>query len=376
NPAYKDTLYVEELIGPDTVDTVPPATYTAYRDHGAVRLSLEEDIDGARATIEQLTEAGVDLPAVMRQLQDEGVQTFIDSFRSLIDSIAAKQAAIQSGLLDRQTASLGAHTEAVKQTVARMEKEDWMRRIWRKDPTLWKSDEDHQKIIRNALGWVTVIDLMEANADELVAFSQRIRNDGFTDVMLLGMGGSSLCPEVFRRTFGKTEGFPTLHVLDSTDPATVKSFEERVDLAKTLYIISSKSGTTTEPLMFYRYFFERLRAIKGERAGENFVAITDPGTLMEQMATSDRFRRIFLNPPEIASLGLWIEQLLAESTGKEGRGIIPVAGEPLGAPAIYGDDRMFVSISVGEASSDTENKLIALEAAGHPVVRRKLNSTL
>ena len=146
---------------------------------------------------------------------------------------------------------------------------------------------------------MTVIDLIEANADELAAFSQRIRNDGFSDVMLLGMGGSSLCPEVFRRTFGKTEGFPTLHVLDSTDPATVKSFEERADLSKTLFIVSSKSGTTTEPLMFYRYFFERLRAIKGERAGENFVAITDPGTLMEEMATSDRFRRIFLNPPDI-----------------------------------------------------------------------------
>ncbi|HKQ03924.1 MAG TPA: bifunctional transaldolase/phosoglucose isomerase [Blastocatellia bacterium] len=449
NPAYKDTLYVEELIGPDTVDTVPPATYTAYRDHGAVRLSLEEDIDGARATIEQLTEAGVDLKAVMRQLQDEGVQTFIDSFRSLIDSIASKQAAIQSGLLDRQTASLGAHTEAVKQTLSRMEKEDWMRRIWRKDPTLWKSDEDHQKIIRNALGWVTVVDLLEANADELAAFSQRIRNDGFTDVMLLGMGGSSLCPEVFRRTFGNVEGAPTLHVLDSTDPATVKSFEERVNLGTTLFVVASKSGTTTEPLMFYRYFFERVREIKGERAGDNFVAITDPGTLMEAMATGDRFRRIFLNPadiggrysalsffgmvpaclqgfdfktlldraaramhacspavptadnpaarlgaiigtmaaagrdkltliasPDIASLGLWVEQLLAESTGKEGRGIIPVAGESLGSPAVYGDDRLFVYISLGDVDADTDSKLAALESAGHPVVRRRLRSPL
>ena len=449
NPTYKDTLYVEELIGPDTVDTVPPATYTAFRDHGLVRLSLEEDVDGARAAIQRLAEVGVDLPAVMQQLQDEGVKAFIDSFRSLMDSIAAKQAVIQSGLLDRQSASLGAHADQVAQTLARMEKENWMRRIWQKDATLWKSDEDHQKIIRNALGWVAVVDLMEANADELAAFSQRIRGDGFTDVMLLGMGGSSLCPEVFRRTFGKAEGSPTLHVLDSTDPATVKSFEGRVDLAKTLFIVASKSGTTTEPLMFYRYFFERLREIKGERAGENFVAITDPGTLMEEMAKGDRFRRIFLNPadiggrysalsffgmvpaclqgfdfktmldraaramhacapavptadnpaarlgaiigtlassgrdkltlitsPEISSLGLWVEQLLAESTGKEGRGIIPVAGEPLGPPSVYGDDRLFVHISVGDADEATEAKLAALESAGHPVVRRRLNSTL
>jgi len=449
NPTYKDTLYVEELIGPDTVDTVPPATYTAVRDHGLVRLSLEDDLEGARATIQQLTEAGIDLPAVMQQLQDEGVQAFIDSFRSLIDSIASKQAAITSGLLDRQSASLGAYGDQVKQMLARMEKENWMRRIWQKDAALWKSDEDHQKIIRNALGWVAVIDLMEANADELAAFSQRVRNDGFTDVMLLGMGGSSLCPEVFRRTFGEAAGFPTLHVLDSTDPATVKSFEARIDLAKTLFIVSSKSGTTTEPLMFYRYFFERLREIKGERAGENFVAITDPGTLMEEMATSDRFRRIFLNPadiggrysalsffgmvpaclqgfdfktlldraaramhacapavptadnpaarlgavigtlasagrdkltlstsPEISSLGLWVEQLLAESTGKEGRGIIPVAGEALSSPAAYGTDRLFVHISIGNDDEATESRLAALEAAGHPVVRRKLNSTL
>jgi transaldolase/glucose-6-phosphate isomerase len=449
NPTYKDTLYVEELIGPHTVDTVPPATYTAFRDHGAVRLSLEEDVDGAHATIAQLTDAGVDLAAIMRQLRDEGVQAFIDSFKSLMDSIAAKQAAITSGLLDRQSASLGANADAFNATLARMEKEDWMRRIWRKDAALWKSDGDHQKIIRNALGWVAVVDLLEANADELAAFSQRIRDDGFTDVMLLGMGGSSLCPEVFRRTFGKVEGFPTLHVLDSTDPATVKSFEARVDLAKTLFIVASKSGSTTEPLMFYRYFFERLREIKSDRAGDNFIAITDPGTLMEAMATGDRFRRIFLNPSdiggrysalsffgmvpaclqgfdfktlldrsaramhacspavptadnpaarlgaligtmanagrdkltlitssEISSLGLWIEQLLAESTGKEGRGVIPVSGEPLAAPSVYGNDRLFVSISVGDADSDTENRLAALEAAGHPVVRRRLTSTL
>jgi glucose-6-phosphate isomerase len=233
--------------------------------------------------------------------------------------------------------------------------------------------------------------------------------------------------------------------LDSTDPATVNAFEEKVDLPHTLFIVASKSGTTTEPLMFYKYFFNRLREIKGERAGENFVAITDPGTLMEEMAKGDGFRRIFLNPadiggrysalsyfgmvpaslqgfdfktlldraervlhacspavptednpaarlgailgtlanagrdkltfsiaPEISSLGLWIEQLIAESTGKEGKGIIPIAGETLGAPPVYGDDRLFVHIGVGAPDSETDSKLKALEAAGHPVVRRKL----
>lgn len=449
NPQYKDTYYVEELIGPDTVDTVPPATYTAFRDHGAVRASLEENTDGARATINNLGEIGIDLKQVTQQLQDEGVQAFEDSFRNLMGSISSKQAAITSGILERQTATLGSYADAVKKSLERVEKEDWIRRIWKKDASLWKSDEAHQNIIRNALGWVTVIDQLVENADELAAFSERVRNDGFTHAMLLGMGGSSLCPEVFRRTFGEMNGFPTLHVLDSTDPATVKSFEERVDLPRTMFIVASKSGTTTEPLMFYKYFFNRMREIKGDRAGENFVAITDPGTLMESMARADNFRRIFLNPadiggrysalsffgmvpaslqgfdfkalldraervmhacapavptadnpaarlgtilgtlanegrdkltlstsPDIASLGLWIEQLIAESTGKEGRGIIPIAGETLGGPSVYGNDRLFVHISVGPTDADTESKLRALESAGHPVVRRTLNDPL
>ncbi len=449
NPQYKDTYYVEELIGPDTVDTVPPATYTAFRDHGAVRSSLEEDLSGAQATIKRLGEVGIDLGAVTQKLQDEGVQAFEESFRNLMGSISSKQAAITSGILERQTASLGTYADAVKKTIEQADKETWIRRIWQKDASLWKDDPEHQKIIRNALGWVTVIDQLVENADELAAFSERVRNDGFTHAVLLGMGGSSLCPEVFRRTFGKVDNFPTLHVLDSTDPATVKSFEERVDLAHTMFIVASKSGTTTEPLMFYKYFFNRIREIKGDRAGENFVAITDPGTLMEAMAKGDNFRRIFLNPadiggrysalsffgmvpaslqgfdfkalldraervmhacapavptadnpaarlgailgtlanagrdkltlsisPDISSLGLWIEQLIAESTGKEGKGIIPIAGETLGAPGVYGNDRMFVHISVGAIDADTEGKLKALEAAGHPVVRRTLNDAL
>jgi transaldolase / glucose-6-phosphate isomerase len=449
NPQYKDTYYVEELIGADTVDTVPPATYTAFRDHGAVRLSLEDNLDGAKASIKQLGEIGIDLKQVTQQLQDEGVNAFIDSFRGLMGSISSKQAAITSGILERQTASLGSHADAVKKTMEQAEKEDWIRRIWRKDASLWKADDEHQKIIRNALGWVTVIDQVVESADELAAYSQRVRDDGFTHAMLLGMGGSSLCPEVFRRTFGKADGFPTLHVLDSTDPATVKRFEESVDLAHTMFIVASKSGTTTEPLMFYKYFFNRLREIKGERAGENFTAITDPGTLMESMAKGDNFRRIFLNPadiggrysalsffgmvpaalqgfdfkalldraervmhacapavptadnpaarlgaiigslanagrdkltlstsPDIASLGLWIEQLIAESTGKEGKGIIPIAGETLGSPSAYGNDRLFVHINIGPIDADTDNKLRALEAAGHPVVRRSLNDPL
>ncbi|MFN0110425.1 MAG: bifunctional transaldolase/phosoglucose isomerase [Blastocatellia bacterium] len=337
----------------------------------------------------------------------------------------------------------------MSQVISRAEAEQWTRKIWRKDAALWKSEEEHTKIIRNSLGWVTVVEQVSAAAEELAAFSARVRNDGFKHVMLLGMGGSSLCPEVFRRTFGKTPGFPELHVLDSTDPATVAAFEAKVDLAKTLFVVASKSGSTVEPLMFYKYFFDRVRQIKGDKAGENFITITDPGTKMEQYAKDDRFRRIFLNPadiggrysalsffgavpaalqgfdfktfldraeramhacspvvpaaenpavrlgaiigtlalegrnkmtltadPEIASLGLWIEQLVAESSGKESKGILPVAGEPLGEPSVYGNDRVFIHIAVGLIDPEAENKLRVLEAAGHPVVRRVLNDTL
>ncbi len=337
----------------------------------------------------------------------------------------------------------------MSEVIKRAEAEQWTRKIWRKDAALWKSEEAHQKIIKNSLGWVTVLEQVSAAAEELAAFSARIRNDGFKHIMLLGMGGSSLCPEVFRRTFGKTPGFPELHVLDSTDPATVAAFEAKVDLAKTLFIVASKSGSTVEPLMFYKYFFNRVRELKGDKAGENFIAITDPGTKMEQNAKDDRFRRIFLNPadiggrysalsffgmvpaalqgfdfktlidraeramhacspvvpaadnpavklgaiigtlalegrnkmtlstdPELSSLGLWIEQLVAESTGKEGKGILPVAGEAFGAPSVYGNDRVFVHIAVGLIDPEAENKLRVLEAAGHPVIRRVLNDTL
>ncbi len=449
NPNYSDVLYVENLIGPDTVNTLPPATFTAFRDHGKVSLTLDRNLDEARATIARLGEAGVDLEQVCLQLQSEGVKAFADSFDSLMQSIKSKRASLTSGLLDRMEAELGPYESAVQEIIKRAESEQWTRRICRKDTSLWKTEESHQKIIKNSLGWLTVPDQMVEAADELAAFSARVRNVGFKDVMVLGMGGSSLCPEVFRRTFGKIPGHPELRVLDSTDPATVLDFESKVDLPHTLFIVASKSGTTIEPLMFYKYFINRVRQVKGDRAGENFVAITDPGTLMEAMATGDRFRRIFLNPadiggrysalsyfgmvpaalqgldfktlldraeramhacapavhaadnpavrlgaiigalakagrnkltlstdPEISSLGLWIEQLVAESAGKEGAGILPVAGEPLGAPGVYGDDRLFIHIAVGMMDPEAENRLRAIEAAGHPVIRRVMNDTL
>jgi glucose-6-phosphate isomerase len=354
-----------------------------------------------------------------------------------------------SSSMSRAGESLGGYKSKVEAALQRLEREGLTGRIWAKDASVWKSDAAHQKIINNSLGWLGVARGMNERVDVLEAFAKEVRDAGFTHLMLLGMGGSSLGPEVFRRTFGKLEGSPELLVLDTTDPDTIAAFESRLDLERTLFIVSSKSGTTIEPLSFYKYFYDRVRSVKGERAGENFVAITDPDTLMERMARDDKFRRIFRNPADIggrysvlscfglvpfalmggdtrellrrvvamldlctagvpasdnegarlgviigtlagagrdkltlvaderlASLGLWIEQLIAESTGKEGKGVVPVAGETLAAPDAYGNDRLFVSIEMGEASAETERKLKALETAGHPVVRRRLKDAL
>src|SRR5581483_5742913 len=315
---------------------------------------------------------------------------------------------------------------------------------------LWKNEAEHQKIINNALGWLDVAEMMHGRAAELESFAAEIRDAGFQHVVVLGIGGSSLCPEVFRRTLGPQPGWPVLHVLDSTVPAAVLALEKQLELARTLFIVASKSGTTTEPQVFYRYFFDRVKQIKGEKAGANFIAITDPATVLESEAERDGFRRVFLNPadiggrysalsyfgmaplalmggdvrtvlkralsgvrscgadvpltanpgarlgaalgalalagrdkltlvtpPPVDSLSLWIEQLIAESTGKEGKGIIPIAGEPLGAPDAYGKDRVFVVISTeGGATGDAASKLAALERAGHPVLRRVLRDPL
>jgi transaldolase/glucose-6-phosphate isomerase len=445
NPKYSDVLYVDNLIGPETVNTVPPATYTAIRDHGKVALTLEEGLDECRTLVTQLGELGIDLKAVTEKLQKDGLDAFVNSFDTLVQSIEAKRDTLLSAINERMGSSLGKLSDAVNAAIKEADKGDVVRRIWRKDATLWKEDDAHQQIIRNALGWLTVTDTMIGVEEEIIGCADRIRGEsGFKHVMLCGMGGSSLCPEVIRQTFGKQDGYPELLVLDSTDPDVLTRFRAEIDIEHTLFIIASKSGTTTEPLTFYRYWYAEVAKVK-EQPGDNFIAITDPGTKMEADAKRDKFRRIFLNPPDIggrysalsyfgmvpaalmgvdirklldraervvhacsqvvpaadnpgarlgailgecakagrdkltiiadpklASFGLWVEQLIAESTGKEGKGVVPVAGEPLGSPSVYGDDRLFVSIAVGRLDSETESKLKALEAAGHPVVYRTL----
>ena len=443
NKAYSDVLYVEELIGADTVNTMPVATLDAFRDHGRLRDSLTEDSAGAQRLLGELARSGISLDAVTTQLLDDGVRLFADAADKLLAAVAGKRAAILNGQIDRQELALGRELDNRSGEIA----EDWrahgkIRKLWQRDNSLWTgADEDRW------LGWLDL-----AGDDAIArygAFADEIRREGFTEAILLGMGGSSLGPEVLTATFGRQGGSPRLRVLDSTVPAQIEAIESGLDFGNTLFIVSSKSGSTTEPNLLADYFLKRVAdAVGAEAAGRHFIAVTDPGSALEKRARQHGFRRIFhgvpsiggrysvlspfglvpaaiaginiaklvrlartmlrscgpdvppaanpgialgialgaaaargrdkvtiLTSPSLASFGAWAEQLLAESTGKNGKGLIPIDGEPLGRPEVYGDDRFFIDLALaGESDAAHATKLSALEKAGHPVVRIAQNS--
>ncbi|PYX42516.1 MAG: transaldolase [Acidobacteria bacterium] len=440
NPNYRDVLYVEEMIGKDTVNTIPPATLDAFRDHGKLRNSLTENIEAAQETMDSLPKAGISMKEVTDKLTKDGVKLFADAFDQLL---AAVEKSSKSGITPRvskQTYTLPQDLAASVKTAT----DDWrangkVRRLWQRDATLWTGTDE-----ANWLGWLDITEKQLAEHENLRKVAEDAKNSGFSDVLLLGMGGSSLCPEVLRMTYGKSAGYPELHVLDSTDPAQIKSFDDKIDPAKTLFIVSSKSGSTLEPNIFKQYFFERTKqAVGAEKAGSHFIAITDPGSKMQQVAEADKFRHIFpgvpsiggrysalsnfgmvpaavmgldtkkflerteemveacascvpveenpgvvlglilgsaakagrdkvtiITSPGIYDLGAWLEQLLAESTGKQGKGIIPVDRETIGAPDLYGNDRVFAYLRLDSApDAQQDAQVAALEKAGHPVVR-------
>jgi transaldolase/glucose-6-phosphate isomerase len=442
SPAYKDTMYVEALIGRDTVDTIPPATMDAFRDHGVANADvIEQDVEGARAMLAELEQHGVSLNEVTEELVKDGVQQFADAFDKLFGAIARRRTQLggDSGRLEIKPGS------ADMKTAFDAEMEVWrvggrIRRLWAGDKSLWaETDEDKW------LGWLHIVEQELADTDRLRSFAEEVKQRGFTDVVLLGMGGSSLGPEVFGKTFERQSGWPRFHMLDSTDPAQIKAIEREVDLGKTLFIVSSKSGSTLEPNIFLDYFLARVEAVRGkDKASEHFVAVTDPGSSLERRAKQLNFAHIFHgapsiggrysvlskfglvpaaamgldvkrlletvqpmeracgadvppaeNPgiqlgiamgiaatrfgrdkvtiiasPGIADLGAWLEQLLAESTGKHGRGLIPLADEPLTTPDRYGSDRFFAYLELeGQHDSSQRQAMAALEQAGHPVAR-------
>jgi transaldolase/glucose-6-phosphate isomerase len=448
NPNYSDVLYMEELIGPNTVNTVPPATLAAFRDHGKVRPSLQERVGEAKETLDKLKTVGIDLARVTAQLEAEGEKLFADSYDKLTQCLAAKREMIQAGALSQQTLALGKWEGDVKSVVERLDRDKFAERLWAKDASLWKEDAQVQAAVRNRLGWLNLAFALSEQAAALTAFAADVRKAGFNRVILLGMGGSSLCPEVLWRTFGPQKAGLPLTVLDTTDPAAVRRAEAAGDLAKTFFLVSSKSGGTIEMNSLFKYFFDRLWKAKGDKAGENFAAITDPETSLEKLAHEKKFRRVFTTPVdvggrysaltyfglvpaalvgvdveafldraermtagcassvpakdnpgvrlgaalgalgragrdkvtfflsrEIASFGAWVEQLVAESTGKEGKGLVPIDGEEPLSPDRYGQDRVFVHMKLaGDDALDAA--VAALEAAGHPVVRITLNDPL
>src|SRR6516165_5246665 len=290
NPNYRDVVYIEELIGPDTVNTMPPATFDAFRDHGRPRASLVEDVESAADTMATLPEVGVSMKDVTDKLLSEGVQLFSDAFGKLLQAVEKQTKQAGAGSLNRLTYTL---TEplaaAVKASLAEWGAEGKVRKLWARDASLWSGRDEGQW-----LGWLGITNDHLAHIERLTAIREAAKSEGFSHVLLLGMGGSSLGPEVIKATFGTISGFPEFFVLDSTDPTQVKAFENKINLKSTLFIVSSKSGSTLEPNVFKQYFFDRVERLVGPKeAGRRFLAITDPGSKMQQIAERDGFRRVF-----------------------------------------------------------------------------------
>ena len=438
NPAYRDVLYVEELIGPETVNTVPPATFAAFREHGRVRPSLTEGFDAARATMARFERAGFSMQRLAATLLEEGLVLFSDAFDKLLAAVGGGTAPTPVASVGRQTYSLpGGLKSAVDAVLCDWEATGKVRRLWDHDAQLWTGSDESKW-----LGWLGIA------ADQLgyVGRLQQFADDAqqYDYVLVLGMGGSSLAPDVLRRTFGRLPSRPELLVLDSTDPAQVRTMESRVDPTRTLFVVSSKSGSTLEPNILKHYFFDRVAQSLGvAEAANRFIAITDPRSALEQMAQRDAFRHVFhgvpsiggrysalshfgmvpacamgidvrrfleraqgmvgacaasvrahenpgvvlgailgaaagqgrdkltiISTPALHDVGAWLEQLIAESTGKDGKGIIPVDRERVGPPDAYGEDRLFVYLRLEGAADPAQDAAVAaLERSGQPVVR-------
>jgi transaldolase/glucose-6-phosphate isomerase len=450
DPRLPDTYYVEGLIAPNTVNTLPATTFNAYKDHGKPSNRFMSGLEDAKEQMARLAKCGIDINAVTQKLLVDGVNLFANAFDQLMGTISVKRKELLGEKLNRQTYALGSFASSVEDRLNNMRQSGFVKQFWSKNPNLWHKDPAHHKIIQNAMGWLHIPEQEVHHLSRINSFVQTVQAEGFKHIVLLGMGGSSLAPEVLRLTFGSMLGFPELHVLDSTIPAQIRAIEAQIDLSKTLFVISSKSGSTIEPLVFYQYFFDKVKKIKGDLAGQHFIAITDPASLLEKIAQESKFREIFPGVAEIGgrysalsnfgmvpgalmgvdiktllcraermrhscdssvppndnpgvrlgvimgelalqgkdkitfitsktvrSLGAWLEQLIAESTGKEGHGITPIDDEPAGVPAVYGQDRLFVYIrDVHAVNLEQDNLIETLQSAGHPVVRIELSDII
>lgn len=433
NPDYPDTMYVDDLVGPHTVNTVPPQTLDAFRDHGkADEVTVTKHVDQARESLAQLEAAGISMNQVTQELEQEGVKAFSEAFTALIDTIEKRRGAA--------IAPLGPLADSVSQRIARLDADSVPSRLWAHDPTLWTTDPAGQAEVRIRMGWMDSPEKAQSRMAEYQTFAENAHKDGLNRVLVLGMGGSSLTAEVLSSllaSFG-VESPSCLAILDSTDPAQVARAAEDYPPEKSLYIVASKSGGTAEMMANFHYFWE---LSKGD--GSHFVATTDPGTSLEQLARERGFRKIFssdetvggrysamtdfgmlpaallgidlsrflaraewmkaqclkdlpaarnpgmtlgaviaeaalagrdkltiLTDEPLSALANWIEQIIAESSGKDGKGILPVPLEPLDVPAVYGDDRAFVYL---RKDGELDTSVAVLEAAGYPVIEFRIS---
>jgi transaldolase/glucose-6-phosphate isomerase len=434
NKDYPDTLYVDSLIGPMTVNTMPPETMDAFRDHGTPKAMLEDDAAGAERVLKDLKSGGISLDAITDALVKDGVAKFEEAADKLYGSLAQKRAKLLGTTLATVAIAPGEAQKAIDAEIKARNEDGAVRRIWAKDKTLWTNDDEDKW-----LGWLDVVD-RELRDNALPEFAAQIEKQNLSDVVLLGMGGSSLGSEVLRETFGHREGWPTLHVLDSTDPDQIRAVEKQIKIEKTAFIVCSKSGSTLEPNILFDFFHDA--AMKAGGGGKQFIAITDPASSLEKTAKEKGFSHVFYGEPAIggrysvlskfglvpaaamgldvkrlltethkimtscgplvpadvnpgvklgialgvlakqfhrdkvtiltskslSSVGTWLEQLIAESTGKLGKGLIPIDREEPGDPDVYGNDRVFVHLRLA-GGSDPTPLLTSLEQRGHPVIR-------
>ena len=451
NPAYPDTIYVDHLVGHETVNTVPPQTLEAFKHHGKAEITLTRDLDEAYQQIAQLESLGISMDAVTQELEDEGVKAFAEAFSALLKTIEERRNSAASSLGYLDSARHKPLVDPVSKRIAQLEADSVSARLWRHDPTLWASDKDkvgqHEVTIR--MGWLDSTDKAHKKLKEYESFVKEIRKAKIDRVLVLGIGGSSLTAEVFSSLLAAASPSPTgrgdrgegirLAILDSTDPAQVAEAAKHYPPDKTLYIVASKSGGTAEVMAAFNYFWKL-----SKKDGSRFIATTDPGTSLEALARKRNFRKIFLadefvggrysaltdfglvpaallgmdlnrlldradwmkrqcaeNIPAARNPGLalgavlaesalngcdkltifadsplsyfaaWIEQIIAESSGKDGKGILPVPFEPIGSPEVCGDDRIFVYL---RQTGEHDEAIAALKQAGHPVIQSPIST--
>jgi transaldolase/glucose-6-phosphate isomerase len=424
NPKYPDTLYVDELIGPDTVNTVPPATLDAFREHGKASLTITQGLEESQNIFVQLKAQGISMSEVTQELEDEGVKAFADAYATLIGAIEERRGTAAS--------SLKGLADSVSETLSQLEMDSVPQRLWAHDPTLWTNDSagdalslsKSQEEIKIRLGWLHSIEDARQRLESYTSFAKQVHDEKIDRVLVIGMGGSSLTAEVLSSlmaNFG-IEAKLSLAILDSTDPQQVKLATEHYPPDKSLYIIASKSGGTAELLAAFDYLWK----LSNEN-GSRFIAITDANTSLQKLAEEKKFRKVFNADPNVGgrfsaltdfglvpaallsmdieqlltsaekmkdasesvysagfALGAviaesaqsgrdkltviadasvsafanWIEQVVAESSGKNQKGILPVALEPIGSPDVYGDDRIFVYL---KSNGELENQVNALK---------------